>query len=278
MKNTKLIAAAAFVVGLSFGANPAHAGKGGDAGKIRAAINSGSVDAIIAEVEKAEGLSCGECITLVTALTEDSRYAVREVAGWWFAKRPAMAKALAEGFVVDLASGDAIAVRNAADFLGSTKTFTALPALRQAAGRNLDAEATLALVRAAQSLAHKGGKPVLQAAMSHSDAGVRAAAVTAWRDILDNQDAAPAIAMLGDADSTVRAAAAMVVGALKGAAGRTQLEALVIGDADPFVRRNAAFALGQIANAGSRAALTKASSDTSGLVRMTAKTALALLQ
>src|ERR1041385_7564982 len=69
---------------------PAYAGKGGSAAMIQQAIASYSQDAIIAEVERTEGLMCAECVQLVTNLTEDNRFAVREVAAWWFAKRPQM--------------------------------------------------------------------------------------------------------------------------------------------------------------------------------------------
>ena len=63
MKNigTKL-ATVAFLVGMT---SPAFAGKGGSAAAIRDAINSRSQDAIIAEVERAESLMCGDCVTLV---------------------------------------------------------------------------------------------------------------------------------------------------------------------------------------------------------------------
>jgi HEAT repeat protein len=277
MKNigTK-IAAVAFVL---LAATPAFAGRGGSAQKVQSAINSGSVDAIIAEVERVEALACGECVQIITNLTEDNRYEVREVAGWWFAKRPAMAKMLAEGFVADLGNGNSIAVRNAADFLGATVTFTALPQLRDAITRtDIDADARFALVRAVKTLAHKDGNFVLLTAMGDSDAKVRAAAVTAWRDIRGQVSASPVVALLADRDANVRAEAATVVGAMGDATGRQQLEILVATDADPFVRRNAAWALGKLGYAASRDVLYAATSDKSGLVRMVAKAALTSLR
>ena len=56
----------------------------------KAPSSSGSVDAIIAEVERAESLMCEECMPTMINLTEDNRVEVREVAAWWFAKRPAL--------------------------------------------------------------------------------------------------------------------------------------------------------------------------------------------
>jgi HEAT repeat protein len=274
MKNigTKL-AAVAFLV---LASSAAYAGKGGSAAAIQAAVTSTSTDAIIAEVERAEGLMCGECIQTLTNLTEDSRYEVREVAAWWFAKRPALKDMLASQFASDLPQGGTIKVRNAADFLGRTKTYTALPQLRAAIHRgDLGSEAKLALVRAVGFMAHTGGNEVLTTAMADADASVRVAAIVAWRDMLGQQTAQPVVASLGDRDAKVRAAAAAVVGNMTEQSARGTLEALVVQDADSTVRRNAAWALGQLGNAGSRAALLQATGDQSGLVRGVAKAALA---
>src|SRR5690349_12848421 len=100
MKNigTKL-AAVAFVL---IAASPAIAGKGGNADRIRDAVNSTSVDAITAEIERAESIMCPDCVPIVTNLLEDNRYAVREVAAWWFAKRPALKDMMVPGFLEDL--------------------------------------------------------------------------------------------------------------------------------------------------------------------------------
>jgi HEAT repeat protein len=276
MKNIRIkLAAVAFVLL----ATPAFAGKGGGAANIKSAIQSRSVDAIIAEVERAEGLNCGECVQLITNLTEDSRYEIREVAAWWFAKRPAMAKMMAEGFVQDLGTGGSLAVRNAADFLGATITFTSLPQLRSAITRtDLNAEAKVALVRAVKTMAHIDGNFVLLTAMGDADAGVRAAAVNAWREIRGQTSASPVVALLADSDATVRAEAATVVGGMLDATARVSLENLVARDADPVVRRNAAWALGKLGQSASRDVLYAATTDKSGLVRMVAKASLASLR
>lgn len=277
MKNIGMkLAAVAF---LAVVASPAYAGKGGSAAKIRSAIQSGSVDAITAEVERAESLSCSECVQMVTNLLEDNRYAVREVAAWWFAKRPQLKDMVATTMVDDLKSGSTIKVRNAADFLGATVTYTALPTLRAAIHRdNLGPEAKLALVRAVSFMGHLGGNEVLTTAMADSDASVRAAAATAWRDILGQTSATPVVGLLVDSDATVRAAAATTVGGMGHVGAAAQLEALVVNDSDPFVRRNAAWALGKLGQESSRVALAKASTDKSGLVRMVARAALASLK
>jgi HEAT repeat protein len=260
-------------------ASTANAGKGGSAQSIRTAVASGSQDSIIAEVERTEGLMCAECIDTVTALTEDNRYPVREVAAWWFAKRPQLAALMAAQMEDDLKL-DSIHVRNAADFLGAIKEYKALPQLRAAMlNGSLDADAKLALVRAAGFMAHVSGNPILEAGMTDTDPGVRMAAIDAWRDVLhQNGNIGVVEARLADSDSQVRAHAATVVGAKHDMNARTTLEQLVVNDADPYVRRNAAYALGKLGSKDSAAALTIASGDASGLVKNVAKAALAALK
>src|SRR5262249_44405941 len=92
----------ALTAAITFAPGAAIAGKGGSAELIQAAVSSRSIDAIIAEVERTEMLACDECTQIVTGLTQDSRYPVREVAAWWFAKRPALRDMLVTQFVDDL--------------------------------------------------------------------------------------------------------------------------------------------------------------------------------
>lgn len=276
MKNIgKKLAAVTFVL---FAAGPAMAGKGGSAERIRDAVTSTSTDAIIAEIERAESLMCPDCVPIVTNLLEDNRYAVREVAGWWFAKRPGLKDMMVPGFLEDLKSGNTVAVRNAADFFGATVTYQALPALREAIKRDVGVEGKLAMVRAVGNLMHPGGNPVLLTAMADGSPEVRAAAVKAYREIRNQTDAAPVIGLLSDSSATVRAEAVTVAGGLRAAGAASALEAIVMNDADPVARRNAAWALGRIGSPSSREALTKASTDTSSIVAGVAKAALASLR
>jgi hypothetical protein len=273
---TKLAAAALTMCAFAV---PSFAGKGGSNANIVAAVQSGSQDAIIAEVERAEGLLCDECIQTVTNLTTDNRYPVREVAAWWFAKRPGLAKVMATGFKADLVTGDSTHVRNAADFVGATVDYTALPALRQAMARTgLTSEAKLSIVHAVGYMAHVDGNSVLVTAMNDTDPGVRVAAVRAWRDVLGQVSVQPVEAKLVDGDPTVRAAAATVIGAYGDRNALSTLEQLVTTDTDPFVRRNAAWALGQLGSRDAFAALSQAVNDKSSLVRMVAKASLSTLK
>jgi HEAT repeat protein len=265
-------------VALTLVATSAFAGKGGSNAAIVAAVNSHSTDAIIAEVERAEGLTCSECVQTVTNLTEDNRFAVREVAAWWFAKRPGLAKVMSDSMKQDLVSGDSLRARNAADFVGAIVDYTALPSLRAAMGRGLNSDAKLAIVHAVGYMAHISGNDILVTAMADQDPVVRTAAIVAWRDVLGQLSVAPVTTKLTDSDAHVRAAAATVVGAYGDRGSVTTLEQLVMTDTDPFVRRNAAWALGQIGSRDAAGALITASTDKSGLVRGVAKASLAQLK
>lgn len=274
MKNFKL-KLAAVAVSLLAAATPALAGKGGGADKIRDAIQTTSVDAIIAEVERAESLVCGDCATMIIGLTDHDSYRVREVAAWWIAKRPSLATALSTQFKNELVSGTAQQVRNAADYLGASSTFTALPQMRQAIKRtDLDTNAKLSIIRAVDLLGNLGGNEVLTVAMVDADATVRWNAAKAWRDIRGQKDAAPVANLLRDPDARVRAEAATVVGGLRYQASVSVLENLVTTDVNPMVRKNAAWALGQIGASSSKTALAIAANDASNFVRLAAKAAL----
>jgi len=276
MNISKKIAAVAFVL---LAATPAFAGKGGSNAKLVAAVQSGSVDAIVAEVERAEGLLCPECTTTMVSLLDDDRFAVREVAAWWFAKRPGAKDKLATQFKAELNTAGSIDVRNAADFLGRVRQFDALPQMRTAIARaDLSAEAKVSIVRAVGYMAHIDGNSVLLTAMNDGNASVREAAVTAWREILGQLDVKPLVTRLSDSDARVRAAAATVIGVYGEPSARVMLEQLVTTDGDAFVRRNSAWALGRIGSPDSAAALRTAANDKSGIVRGFASAALASLK
>jgi HEAT repeat protein len=270
----------ALVVALALAApGVASAGRGGSAARIRNAVQSGSVDAIVAEVERTERLVCAGCIDAVTDLLDHDRYEVREVAAWWFAKRPLLAADIKARSLDDLRGNDGRVVRNAADFLGTLRHKDAVPALAAAAARSdLGPDARRHVVRALGTIAHTSANPALTAAMRDADAGVRLAALVGWVDVRGQQGAAPAVGLVADSDATVRAKAAAVIGSLRDAGGRAALEAAVTSDTNPSVRRNAAWALGRIGDAASRTALQAAAQDASPLVASTAKAALQSLR
>lgn len=253
----------------------AEAGRGGSWSRIQNAVNTGSQDAIIAEIERAERLICGGCISTVMDLLDDERYEVREAAAWWFARRPAQKAELNLSGLAALDGNDSIAARNAADMLGAFEHPQAVEALTRAATRtDLSAEARQHAVRALGTIGHDSANLGLEAAMADSDATVRREALNAWIQIRTQRTASPAIALIADSDVLVRRKAAAVVGRLVEADARISLEAQLRADDDAQVRRNAAWALGRIGDASSRAALEAAAADPSSIVRMTARAAL----
>ena len=241
-------------------------------------MSSGSADAILAEVERAERLVCADCVEPVTALLDDSRYPVRQVAAWWFAKRPALKTMMTGQMRTDLGGTDSTKVAYAADFLGTVASYDSIPDLVAAYARTgLTVDARLHIVQAFGVLGHAAANSAITSAMSDSDASVRSAALDAWQAVLYQHGAAPAAALLTDSDAHVRAKAASVVGGFREAGARAALETIVNADSDAPTRRNAAWALGRIGSTASTAALTTATHDASSLVRTTAKVALSQL-
>jgi HEAT repeat protein len=208
-------------------------------------------------------------------LLDDTRYEVREVAAWWFARRPAQKSDITERSLAHLAGSDSDLARNAADILGAFEDPGAIAALSMAVQRpDLSAEARAHAAQALGEIGHIAANPALEVAMRDGDAGVRLAAVSAWLDIRNQGEATPVIARIADADVRVRRKAAAVAGGLREVDARAALEAQLASDADPAVRRNAAWALGRIGDAASSAVLTAAREDPSPMVRMTARVAL----
>jgi HEAT repeat protein len=279
MKHTnRLLLAAALLAGVAV--PEAVAGRGGSFGRIRSAAQHGNPDAIVAELERAENIPCtSECMTFVMGLLEHDSYYVRDAAAWWFARRPAQKAELAERAQAQLVSGDSAAVLSAADTLARVGRPNAVPDLAAALARTgLSDEARVHTVRALGKLGHRSASAHLGAAMSDASPSVRREAVEAWSGILRQSDADPVVALVDDADVSVRRAAARTAGRFRAAAARTRLEQRVVSDADPAVRRDAAWALGRIGDAASRAALETASNDSSSLVRMTARAAIRQLR
>jgi len=272
-----LSAAASLVVVGSTSA--AHAGIGGSASRIKNAINGGGTHTIIAEVVRAERLVCGACIEPVMGLLDDSRYDVREVAAWWFSRRPSLKTELTQRSLAYLVGNDSTMVRNAADILGTFRHPVAIPALSTALARtDISVEARVHIAKALGTIGHRDANPALMAAMSSPDSQVRLEAVRSWLDIRGQANAAPVVALVNDSNLEVRRKAAAVVGNLRDASGRAALETRLTSDSDSVVRRNAAWALGRIGDSASRSVLEAATTDTSGLVRRTAKQALRRLR
>src|SRR5688572_12846989 len=66
-----------------------QAGRGSSYSQIMSAIRTNNADVIASELERAERLPCGACVAPVMQLLDNDDYRIREVAAWWFARRPA---------------------------------------------------------------------------------------------------------------------------------------------------------------------------------------------
>ena len=84
----------AVTLSMAIGSSVASASTGSD-GAIRSAIRSNNADAIVAALEDAEDIICNtDCMSMVMELASHEVYEIREVAAWWFARRPAPMKEL----------------------------------------------------------------------------------------------------------------------------------------------------------------------------------------
>jgi len=274
--------------GLLLSSVTAHAGRGSSAAKIRAAVASGSADSIVAEIERAEKLACLGCIDEVMKLVDHDSQRVRDVAGWWLGKRGARDEVIAVA-EARFAGQDPVAARNAADVLGGMRDFATLPSLSTFLRSPLDEASGVAAARALGQIGHPNGLAALQAASQSQLAGVRAAALSAMRDLrapLGQKaptDAASVMTQLGDADAAVRRQAALTAGYVRDAAAATALAGLLKSDPSPQVRKAAAWAIGEIGaysaiDGTATAALAAAQDDGDAFVRSVATGALGRLK
>ena len=274
----KTFVSSVLAVGLALSVNAASAGTGSSLTSVDNAIRSGGADAIISELERAERLVCPGCVDRVMTLLDHDDYRVREVAAWWFSKRPAQKAELTERSIAYLQVGTAIEARNSADILGTFRDPVAIPTLAVALSRSeLNADARLAITRALGTIGHISADPAIAQAMQDSDPKVRFQALTAWQLIRHQKDAGLAATLLSDNDVQVRRKASALLGVYKASDARQALEAQ-LSDSDPGVRRNAAWSLGRIGDAASRQALIQATQDESGLVRRVATVSLGMLR
>jgi HEAT repeat protein len=250
MRTLKIVIVTAFVAV----ASPALAGRGSSPGAILSAINSGGVDAIQSELERAEHLVCPQCVRMVRPLLDHQDRRVRQVAAWWLGRR-GLQNELYDTMNARLAGSDPIAARNAADVLGSLRMRLAIQPLgRLLVDSNGAPEARGAAARALGRIGDPAARPLLGQALVAVEPAVRAAALESLRELRGEPDPALAVPLLGDADEDVRVQAIYTIGhargkALTGPAGETAvrgLAAVVTSDPSARVRKKAAWALGEI--------------------------------
>ncbi len=267
---------------LLLSAQTALAGRGGSAGAIQSAIDSGSVDSIIAEVERAEFLACLNCINTVLPLVDHPSARVRDAAGWWLGRRGVRDEVIAN-MSARLAMQDPVAARNAADVIGGMREASLLPQLSAYLAHPLDEDSGVAAARAIGSIGAPSAIAALKAGMGSTIAGVRAASLQAVRKLRPPAGsqfvtgAATVVPLLADGDANVRLQAALTAGYLHDRAATAALAPLATGDSSPMVRKAAAWAIGEIGDATGSGALTQAQNDADPLVRSIATAALGRL-
>jgi hypothetical protein len=101
-----------------------YAGRGGSTAAIEAATQSGSVDGIIAELERSEFLACLSCIEPVKQLIDYPSDRVRQAAGWWLTRRGVRDEVISS-MITRLSGQDPVAARNAADVLRGVRDVAA---------------------------------------------------------------------------------------------------------------------------------------------------------
>ena len=266
--------------------NIASAGVDGSTAKITSAITSGSVDAIVAELERAENIPTTGAFTAVLALVDHPSERVREASGWWLGRRGVRDKivALAEQ---RLNAEDPTAARNVLDALRGMRDVTTLDLVGGYIVRPLDEDSGVAALRTLGAIGSPKGLALITPALVSPLVGVRAQGLRAVRELRAPvgkkvvTDGSAYLALLQDADENVRREAALTLGYLgqgglnpdATTSGVNALVTVVQNDASAKVRKAAAWALGEIGNSVGRDALRKAANDTDAQVRSVATAA-----
>ena len=271
--------------------SPAFAGFGSSSVALKAAVQSGSVDAIVAELEKSEELPSNGAIDVVLPLVDHDSWRVRDAAGWWLTRRGVRTQVIAS-MTARLSGSDPIAARNAGDVLAAMRDFSTIPALATFLQKPLDEDSGVAAAKALGAIGHPSALSALNGALASSLAGVRAQAAASLRTLRAPRGAtvaasyAPLMPLVADADANVRRQAIMTVGFI-GGAGKvaatsdviTALSSAATGDPSATVRKAAAWALGELKDGSARAALMQAqANDSDPLVRSIATAALSNLR
>jgi hypothetical protein len=278
-KSIKLATAAVFGISMA-AAGVAHAGRGGSPEAIQLSIQSGSPDAIKAELERAEFLVCGVCVDMVRPLVDNGDAGIRQVAAWWLARR-AVSRQIQADMIARLGQPNSIAARNAADVLGEFHQPSAIPALAAGLSNPLfSGEARAAMAKALGVMNKPASLAPLYGALGDSNPQVKTGALQALQSMSGLRNGAAVVPLLTDGDAAVRAEAAITLGTFRATVGTDALVAALRSDPSATVRKHAAWALGEMKANTSLAGPSlqhAVSSDPSPFVRSLASAALTRL-
>jgi hypothetical protein len=265
---------------LSAVSGTALAGRGGSPQAIQSAIAANSVDAIQAELERAEHLVCAGCTDMVLPLVDHLSYRVRQAAAWWLARR-GTSRQVYVAMLNRLAQPDSVLARNAADVLGEFRAASAIPALSAALSNPIfTGEARAAMAHALGQIGRNEAAAPLTAALGDSNPLVKAASLEALRDVEGFNDGMVAVPLVGDADAIVRGEAATTIGVMHTRAAASTLVQALASDPEVLVRKKAAWSLGAIGapvSVAGPALQTAATSDPNPFVRSLAQVAISKL-
>jgi HEAT repeat protein len=261
-------------------AGSAVAGHGSSPQAVKLAIQSGSPDAIKAELERAEHLVCVSCVDMVMPLLDNDDQGIREVAAWWIARR-GVARNVRVEMLNRLGQPDSIAARNAADVLGEFHYVSSIPALSAALSNPaFSSEARAHMALALGRISRPEVVAPLTTALSTNDGVVQVASMQALQSIPGLRDGSAVSPLLADANANVRAEAATTLGMFHDASAASALVNALQNDASPVVRKRAAWALGEIhasTTVAGPALQAAAANDASPFVRSLSAAALTRL-
>jgi HEAT repeat protein len=264
----------------------ASAGIDGSTAKINSAISSGSVDAIVAELERAENIPTTGAVGAVLKLVDHPSDRVREAAGWWLGRRGARVQVIKMA-EVRLNAEDPVAARNVLDALRGMRDVATLDLVGGYMSHVLDEESGIAALRTLGAIGSPKALSYVTPALTSSLAGVRLYSLRSVRELrapLGKRvvtDGSAFILALKDADENVRREAAYTLGYLAqrgqnpdpATSGVNALVGVVTSDVSANVRKAAAWALGEIGSPVGRDALRAAANDADASVRSIANAA-----
>jgi hypothetical protein len=258
----------------------ALAGHGGSPQAIKQAIDANSVDAIQAELERAEHLVCAGCTDMVVPLIDHLNYRVRQAAAWWLARRGISHGSVYVAMLNRLAQPDSVLARNAADVLGEFRAGSAIPALSAALSNPIfTGEARAAMAHALGQIGRSDVAPALLQALTDKDPVVKAASLQALREVDNFHDGMVAVPLVSDPDAIVRGEAATTIGMMHTQAAAGAL-VQALSDPEVLVRKKAAWSLGNIAapvSVAGPALQAAATNDPNPFVRSLAQVAISKL-
>lgn len=232
-------------------------------------------------LEHGEKVECLNCIPVVSRLLFDSNAKTREISAWWLRRRVfgVFGKGEVYSQVVDtLKNPSETEVRrsHAANALGEFLNPAGVPEVAKAAISDASPRVRLSAVAALERLNSEGPALELGAALSDPSEAVRLSALHAAISVNVFSSADRVVERFGDESPLVRRKAAEAVGAMRLTDSVMGLVMLAGEGSESVaeVRSAAVWALGQIADPAAKPAVKAALSDSSSLVRDSARIAL----